>query len=351
MPRLAMAVVVVCGEIFLAAADEPAKKYQVVSPKKMGIIATGINERGDIIGFEWVDEKDRPGVVEQKPFFARGTEMTYLPVLKGYTATFPAAVSDDAIVVGRASKPAPPGVRVPLRNQAFIWDSKAGIRGLGVLPDDSASFACGITRDGRRISGYSVGDNRIRACVGDRDGEGWKGTALPHESRLGSNTVAISSDGQFVAAVDGERPCLWSRDPGGTWMRETIGDPASLVPRAVNDSATVVGVRFSSDGKVHAVIWTRAAGVKMLGKPIGYVKSEALAINNAGVVVGMIDGPPGSETGPNAFVYEDGHVRLIDEGGPFFGSATAINDHGQVAGVLEEREEEPPDPAKKANDK
>jgi len=63
-------------------------------------------------------------------------------------------------VVGRASKPAPKGVRVPLRNQAFVWDAKGGIRGLGVLQDDWASLACGISRDGRRISGFSVGDDR-----------------------------------------------------------------------------------------------------------------------------------------------------------------------------------------------
>src|SRR4051812_19258516 len=154
----------------LTGADEPVRKFQVVTPKDDGIIATGINDRGDIIGFEWIEEKARPGVLDQVPFFARGKEITYLPLLKGYTATFPADVSDDGTVVGRASKPAPEGVRVPLRNQAFIWDAKGGIRGLGTLEDDWASLACGISRDGRRISGFSVGDNRVRACVWDRQG-------------------------------------------------------------------------------------------------------------------------------------------------------------------------------------
>ena len=114
-----------------ARADEPVKKYQVVTPKDDGIIATGINNRGDIVGFEWIEEKERPGVLDQVPFFARGKQITYLPLLKGYTATFPADVSDDGTVVGRASKPAPKDVRVPLRNQAFVWDAKGGIRGLG----------------------------------------------------------------------------------------------------------------------------------------------------------------------------------------------------------------------------
>jgi probable HAF family extracellular repeat protein len=75
-----------------------------------------------------------------------------------------------------------------------------------------------------------------------------------------------------------------------------------------------------------------------LEKPEGYVRSEAYAVNNAGTVVGMADGPAGSKVGPNAFVFAKGRIRLLDEGGPSFASATAINDNGQVAGVMEERE-------------
>lgn len=321
-----------------AGADEPIKRYQVVTPKGDGIIVSGMNGRGEVVGFEWADDKAHPGVVEQRPFLAMGREMTYLPLLEGYTATFPAAVSDDGLVVGRASKPAPPGVRVPMRNQAFLWDAKAGIRGLGVVEDDGASFACGVARDGRRISGFSVGDDRVRACVWERDGDGWKATALPHASRLGSNTVAISGDGRYVAAVDGASPCLWTRDASGEWSREVIGDAGSLIPRAVNDSGTVVGLQSTGDGLTHAVIWSRDAGGRRLEKPEGYVRSEALAVNNAGTVVGLVDGPAGTDVGPNAFVFEGGRLRLLAEGGPTFASATAINDLGQVAGVMEERE-------------
>ena len=42
--------------------------------------------------------------------------------------------------------------------------------------------------------------------------------------------------------------------------------------------------------------------------------------------------------------YEAGRLRLIDKGGPFFSSATAINDRGQVAGVLD-KEDEPQKPS------
>jgi uncharacterized membrane protein len=325
-----------------AGAVEPEKKYQVVAPKDDGIVASGINERGEIVGFESIEDKDHPGIINQVPFFAKGKERTYLPLLKGYTATFPAAVSDDGLVVGYVSKPVRLGAGIPLLNQAFVWDVRGGIRGLGVLEGDSASLAGGISRDGRRISGYSIGGNGKRACIWERDGEGWKAMALPLSSQLRSTNVPISGDGRFIAALEADSPCLWARDASGRWTREAIEDAGALLPRAVNNSGTVVGVEYTPDGLTHAVVWSRSGGLRRPAEPAGYVRSEALAINNQGVVVGMIDGPNGSQVGPNAFVYEEGRLRILDEGGPNFGSATAINDRGQVAGVLEKKEEEEP---------
>jgi uncharacterized membrane protein len=126
-----------------------------------------------------------------------------------------------------------------------------------------------------------------------------------------------------------------------------IGTAGSNNPRAVNNDGVVVGLRYLPDGMTHAVVWTRAAGERQLAEPPGYVRSEANAVNNAGVVVGMLDGPAGSEIGPDGFVYEGDRLRVIKEGGPLLGSATAINDRGQVAGVLEEKEEPAHEPGKK----
>src|SRR4029078_520729 len=95
---------------------------------------------------------------------------TYLPLLEGYTATFPAAESEDGVVVGRASKPLQRGRSAPLQNQALVCDAKGGIRGLGVPEGDATSFASGISRNGTRISGFAVGENRVRACVLDKEG-------------------------------------------------------------------------------------------------------------------------------------------------------------------------------------
>jgi uncharacterized membrane protein len=327
-----------------ARGDEPSSKtkYQVVTTKDDGIIATGLNARGDLLGYEWIESKKHAGIVDQVPFLARGKEVTYLPLLKGYTATFPNAISEDGTVIGRAGKPGIPGVRVFMRTQAFVWEVESEMRGLGVLEGDVSSEATGISRDGRRISGYSVGDNTLHGCFWERTEDGWtKAKTLPQSEKIRSNTVALSDDGRRIAAVDDAIPYLWSEEEPGRWTREALGPPGSLVPRDVNNAGSVVGVRYTTEGATHAGIWTREDGLKLIEEPEGYVKSEASSINNQGVVVGMLDGPNASrEFTPHAFVYEKGRLRILLEGGPNFVAATAINDAGQVAGVFEKDEDE-----------
>ncbi len=337
-----LAAFLVCWQ---ARAEDPAKTYRVVTPRDDGIIATGISGRGDVVGFQWVEKI--PSVFEQAPFYARGKTITYLPTLPGYTATFPVAVSDSGVVVGRCSKPTDLRTFVPLLNQAFLWDAKGGIRGLGVLENDTASLATDIAADGRRISGISVGPGRVRACIWDRTGENWKASPLPQQSNLTTQAVVLSDNGMYAASVVDTRPCLWTELRSGRWKNEMIGEPRSMVPRSVNNSGLVVGVRETPDAMVHAVIWTRAKGQQVLENPEGYRRSDATAVNNQGVVVGWVDGHRGSKIGPVPFVYEWGRLRIFAEGGPAFSMATAINDHGQMTGVID-TEELPGKPAEPA---
>ncbi|MHC5544588.1 HAF repeat-containing protein, partial [Singulisphaera rosea] len=149
-----------------------------------------------------------------------------------------------------------------------------------------------------------------------------------------------SDDGRFIAANDGAIPCLWTRGASNTWTREEIGEAGALIPRAVNNLGTVVGLRYPDNANTQAVVWTRDKGCKRLRPPSDYGKAEATDVNNDNVVVGMLDGPTASDKGPRAFVYENGRLRLIDEGGETFVAANAINDRGQVAGIMEDQEEE-----------
>jgi len=338
-------------------AEEPpapaptAKPHPLVAPMKEGLNITGINSNGDVVGFHWEPENGNPDILYEAPFLAQGEKITRLPLLKTYTATFPYGVSDDGVVAGRSSKPAPPNTYVHLRNQAFVWTADKGIRGLGAPENDGASFATGISRDGRRISGIGVGDYRLRAVVWEREGDDWKAVLIPDADKLGSNVLAISPDGKRLAAIQEGVASLWTEEAPGSWKRRALSEvPNDLIPRAVNDSGMVAGYRNDPDGTLRAVVWTPEGGVKALPIPEGFEHAQATGLNNAGAVVGQVDGPHGHEPGPHAFVYEDGKLRILDEHGPTFVWATVINDRGQVSGVLEEPEEVPPAEAPEAPD-
>jgi hypothetical protein len=333
----------------LAPAQEPppvATRYTLVAPRTDGLLAVALNGRGDLTGFHMEPRDGNPDVLEEAPFFAREGLYLRLPLLATYTSTFPAGLSDTGVVVGRASKPVVPGVPTPMANQAFAWTAETGIRGLGVAPPDVSSLATGISRDGRRIAGIGVGAGGRRAVLWERDGDRWKAVVLPGGDGLESNSLVISPDGRRLAALRGGRPTLWTESDGGRWDVQTLDDGAfHFAPRGVNDGGTVVGLRNEPDGTRRAVVWAPGRGATILEPPPGFVHAEASAINNAGAVVGQVDGPHGEAPGPRAFVFEGGRLRLLDEGGPRFSWATTVNDAGQVSGVLEEPEELPAEPA------
>lgn len=323
--------------------------YRIVPAKdRRQVIAIALNQKGDLLAFRWMAEKGDENVLEQAPMLYRADAAAGIrvPLLQGYTATMPADLSENGVVVGRASRPQydKKGNRVPLPGVAFVWDEKTGIRGLGTLPDDAVSQADAVSADGNVISGISIGPNRVRACVWEKSGDTWKATPLPQEtSHLNSTRVILSPSGKFAASVDGRKPTLWTRAADGAWSREAIGEPDSLVPRAVNDEGTIAGFRFNADknSSRDAVIWSRKTGMKTIAKPAGYLYAELAAIDSRGVAVGFADGPHGSDIGPNACVTENGKLRTFaDE--PEFTMATAINDAGLIAGTFEEREDVEP---------
>ncbi len=335
-----------------AQADDPKPPAYRILPARdrHQIVAIDLNQKGDLLAFRWMAENGDDNVQEQAPmlFLANPERAIRIPLLPGYTASLPSSLSETGMVVGRASRPIydNAGNRVPFPGVAFVWDEKSGIRSLGGLPDDTISQADAISADGNVVSGISIGPNRMRACVWQRTGDTWKATPLPQETNhLNSTRVVISPSGKYAASVDGRNPTLWTFQADGNWTRETIGEPDTLVPRAVNDDAVIAGLRFNKDpmSTRDAVIWSRKTGMRTIERPKGYLYAELSAINRHGVAVGFADGPHGSEIGPNACVTENGRLKIFaDE--PEFTMATAISDMGDIAGTFEEREVVEPGP-------
>jgi probable HAF family extracellular repeat protein len=104
---------------------------------------------------------------------------------------------------------------------------------------------------------------------------------------------------------------------------------------AINDVGQVVGSSFSPALHSHATLW-QGSSVQDLGVPPGDQTSQAAAINNAGVVVGIaVSATQVDITGAaleHAEVFDSG--TFINLGTPGnFSSASGINNSGQIVGL------------------
>ena len=68
----------------------------------------------------------------------------------------------------------------------------------------------------------------------------------------------------------------------------------------------------------------------------GDIAGQARSINNAGVVVGLSDDPPGPDGGPQAYVWSKDQTIIPKFGEKsLYSAAHAINNAGQVAGLID----------------
>lgn len=152
---------------------------------------------------------------------------------------------------------------------------------------------------------------------------------------LGSSgrASAINGDGQ-VAGLFGSTAALWEAQSGqyidlGTWP----GDSASEA-FAINEGGVVVGVSWSSSYQPHGVVWSQGQAFD-LGTLSGGTESMALAINNNDQVVGWSDAPDGAH---HAVLWDlvKGQMHDLRTGDGDFAEATGINDGNEIAGWIED---------------
>jgi uncharacterized membrane protein len=105
---------------------------------------------------------------------------------------------------------------------------------------------------------------------------------------------------------------------------------------AINNGGISVGVLVGHDGVSRAVRWTSVGNVFDLGLPSGFAESEALDINNAGVIVGTLRAANASVAAVHeADGWIDLNLHVIDLAGWTLRNAVAVNDAGQIIAQAE----------------
>jgi probable HAF family extracellular repeat protein len=123
---------------------------------------------------------------------------------------------------------------------------------------------------------------------------------------------------------------LWDSSQG---MQDlgTLGGSYSFADGGINNYGQIAGQSYTASGSEHAFVWNTTQGMQDLGT-LGGNNSGALAINDAGQVVGGADSAGGLNH-VHAFVWDS--IRGMQDLGTLGGNnsgASLINNSGQVAG-------------------
>ncbi len=310
--------------------------------------ALAINASGEMFGMrEVVDESGN--VFSQENFYFDGQKTIKPPLLEGFTNIELAALSDTGLVVGYVSRP----IGHPDGSLAgIVWDAKSGkLTRLMPVQGDTACQAQDISADGQRITGYSNGSEpaRLRPCVWswNQASMSWEVETLSvlqdYNPYTMTSQVMISPDGARVAAciTVQEYPnsqfdsslFMWEK-LGEEWKRRLVSDEQMAI-RDMNNQGEIAAIYTGKTGRDPCFI-DASGKLTLIGTFAGDVSGEARGINAAGTVVGFSDDPNGPEGGPQAFVWNAGKSRALKlPEGTVYSSAFAINDRGQIAGLLD----------------
>jgi probable HAF family extracellular repeat protein len=282
-------------------------------------VAAAVNNLGQVTGFSAVG-------AEMHAFFWDGAQMVDLGTLGG-ALSFGYGLNNLGHVTGDSDA---------LNGDilAYIWDGTS-MQSIGTLGGVYSS-GVGINDSGHATGESDLGDT-IDSGTGDTiPGEThaylWNGTTMQDLGTLGgsySHGHAINAGGWVTGwseiACGCSRAFIWD----GTQMIDlgTLTGGDESYGYAINDAGHVAGYATDSNFDEHAFYWD---GTTMhdLGALDGF-ESRAFGINNAGQIVGSIDGGRG--------FYWDGTAMwdlnnlLANQPGWYIFDAQSINESGQIA--------------------
>jgi probable HAF family extracellular repeat protein len=275
------------------------------------------SNNGVIVGISELPDADPTGeFFSCWPFFAAATpsglkckgfrwqngQMTALEPFPGGFSSYATGVNNQGQVVGWAEN----GVHDPTCNTSFqilqfravIWQPNGTMQELPPLSGDSTSAAVAINDVGQ--------------------------------------VVGISGDcGIAVGSVSARHAVLWQN--GVPTDLGNIGGDSWNTPTAINNQGTIVGFANTAPGvarSYEAFIWTKAGGMKSLGKFSDALRSAAFGVNEKGQVVGLARG--GGPFGIRPVLWENNLMidlnSLALPGSPYLLLAGDINQSGVIIG-------------------
>jgi probable HAF family extracellular repeat protein len=243
-----------------------------------------------------------PSGLKCKGFRWQNGQMTALEPFPGGFSSYATGVNNQGQVVGWAEN----GVHDPTCNTSFqilqfravIWQPNGTMQELPPLSGDSTSAAVAINDVGQ--------------------------------------VVGISGDcGIAVGSVSARHAVLWQN--GVPTDLGNIGGDSWNTPTAINNQGTIVGFANTAPGvarSYEAFIWTKAGGMKSLGKFSDALRSAAFGVNEKGQVVGLARG--GGPFGIRPVLWENNLMTDLNSlalpGSPYLLLAGDINQSGVIIG-------------------
>lgn len=296
----------------------PSISFPPDYPDFAGAYGAAINNFGVAVGHGSAYDSDGIEVVTRALRFSGGatTELGVLPSGFGSQAL---AINDNGLAVGFAD--------------GFAASFSGGVAtNLGLLSGGSFSTAYGVNNNG-----LIVGD--ADNATGDQRAVTFQGGNATEITIAGANySVAydVNDSGQIVGSwatnASGSNRQGFVRTGNTTQSLGFLAGGSRSDAVAINSSGVVVGYGNTASGE-RAWLWNGGA-LTNLGVLAGFTFSRATDINDAGVVVGFV-GAPGQQ---RAFVYQDGQMfnlnSLVDASasGWVLQEASGINNNGQIVG-------------------
>ncbi|MEV5604184.1 S8 family serine peptidase [Streptomyces sp. NPDC052299] len=224
------------------------------------------------------------------------------------------------------------------KGRPMRWDADKGVTLL-----DNADARDGHVLGQSRSKGYATGQLTLaegtRAGVWDADGKlttlplpDWetyrfaRGFAVNDSGTVVGNATGSVTDPATGRSIEVNEGFAWNAATGFRKLPHLTERRSLTEPIAINNAGTVVG-HSSKDGKRRAVKWDADGKITDLGTLPGMADSYAESVNASGVIVGA--------SGDDAFVLKPGGTmtRLPDFG--FDAKALAVNDAGWIMGTAQ----------------